>query len=113
MSVQERRSDRRDRYQFVLNAVEYNTGGPQPPGLRRPVLKQLYARAGHDTEEFGDVLEAAIFNDDLLEWQADNATRYTRTIDADLLAVIEAEVASDDPDRDLIGHCNRLREGVA
>lgn len=97
------------RYESVIAAVRYNTGGTQPPLASERAIRSICCSTGSlDVDSYETALEAAIENDDLLEWHGQLAVAEPEP----LQAVIEGEVASDSPRKALIGHCNQLLDEV-
>lgn len=105
------RQERKAVYEGVLRAVERNTGGRQPAGIRLTTLLANRCRAGDDREQVEKAIRAARENGDLIRWaDHEGRTRLARTDDDSLLEVIEQEAETENPDQGLIGWCNDLRQ---
>jgi len=97
------------RYEKVVGTVRQNTGGKQPPLVSESAVRVCACSTGSlDVDNYETALEAAIENDDLLEWHGQLAVAEPEP----LQAVVEAEAASDSPRKALIGRCNQLLDEV-
>ena len=97
------------RYRKVVGTVRQNTSGKQPPLVSESAVRVCACSTGSlDVDSYETALEAAIENDDLLEWHGQLAVAEPEP----LQAVVEAEVASDSPQNALIGRCNQLLDGI-
>lgn len=97
------------RYQKVVGTVRQNTGGKQPPLASERAIRSICCSTGPlEVDEYQRTLQAAIENDDLLEWHGQLAVAEPEP----LQAVVEAEAASDSPRKALIGRCNQLLDEV-
>lgn len=96
MSEDNTAEDRRDRYESVLRAVEYQTGGPnspspQPAGARQSTVAVTLAAHGQWTPDgVRRSVRAAVENGDLFRWLDGTQWRLART-DADALREVIAE----------------------
>lgn len=102
----------KERYQALLRAVEYNTGGPnsvspQPPAAAKHSIYGTLCRGRYEPDGVDKSLRAAISNGDLLRVEVDGTTRLARTSEDALreLAVWAAE--REDPNRDVVAKANR------
>ena len=101
--------DSKTRYESVIAAVRYNTGGTQPPLASERAIRSICCSTGAlEVDEYQRALQAAIENDDLLKWHGQLAVAEPEP----LQAVIEAEAATDSPRTALIGRCNQLLDEV-
>lgn len=94
----------REVYERVLRMVECQTGGPQPPMVRRGPLLGVIQRSNFSLEQGERALRAAVANGDLLFY----ADAYARVDEDALLAVVEAEADRAEPRHELIAQCNHL-----
>lgn len=101
------RRRRREEYETILRIVEHNTGGvdrPQPALAKRAVIVRLARQAGIQHRRARRRIQAAVENDDLLDWHGELA----RVDEASLKAVVAEEDAADHPRLGLIRRCADL-----
>lgn len=128
-------ADHRSLYEGVIRAIRYNTGGPQPPGMRVEHLLSNRHRAGVARETVEQKLGIATGRTpssgdrggDLITWaDADGhdrvaeptvasaralvAARCGEVTPGAVVAVIEAEVERDEPRMAFIGRLNDLHD---
>lgn len=108
------RTDAREHYHRTIRVVRSNTGGPdQPlPALAgEPTVVQIASGHGrHNPDAIRTALTAAVENSDLVRVRRDGANHYAVVEESSLVAIVEAEVRRDDPDRQLVAGCNELLE---
>lgn len=105
-------------YQGVLEAADYQTGGPRtlfPAGVTRETLANAVRQGTtHSPEAVRSAIETAVANDDLLAWEdRSGATRYTPTDEASLRELVGAQNALDEPRQALIERAAALIGGGA
>jgi len=109
----EARDVRRERYEAVLRAVDYQTGGhdtasPQPPAVPESSIIQILART-YGGEAVGSSIRAAAANGDLVRFRdVDGVVRLARA-DADGLRRVAVWAAErpGGPVRELVAFANR------
>jgi len=107
------RSDARARYEAVARATRHNRCGAVPGcTARHQPLLALVAHGRYDPGGVRASLQAAVETGDLLCIRRDGRVHYAVVDEQSLLAVVEAEVGRDDPDRELIARCNDLLDEV-
>jgi hypothetical protein len=81
------RETRKHAYEHVLNCVRHQTTRKQPPGVTAGQLwTHLVDHGSLDHEEANKARQAAIENDDLVQWRdTDGTTRLTCADDAEAL----------------------------
>ena len=103
--------DSKTRYESVIAAVRYNTGGAQPPLASERAIRSICCSTGSlEVDEYQRALQAAVQGGDLLEWDGQLAVAEPEPLQAVIEA--EAEAASDSPRKALIGRCNQLLDEV-
>lgn len=98
-------------YERVMGVIKYNTGDPQPCGIRWSTLLTIACSHGQeDPEDVRTAIQAANHNDDILVWtDREGHERFTRADNEDLLLeVVERQTAREDPDHDVVAEANEL-----
>lgn len=101
-------------YKLLLRVVDYQTGGPDetlPAMVSGGSLYGTLVSKGDLSHEQADTARrAALQNDDLLKWPGpEGRDRYALVEDDALRDVIEEQANRENPDRELIATCNKLR----
>jgi hypothetical protein len=97
------------RYKQVVETVRQNTGGSQLPLASERAIRSICCSTGPlEVDEYQRALQAAIENDDLLEWHGQLAVAEPDG----LRAVIDGEADSETARKRLVANCNRLLENV-
>lgn len=104
----EARARRREEYEQVLRIVECNTGGKQPALIARTSLLQLATQAGLSIDRARKRIQAAVGNEDLLEWNG----KLARADRESLQAVVAEENAAEYPRVGLLKRCDQLAPEV-
>jgi len=126
VSTDESGPDRRERYHRLLEVIVHNTGDPQHVLARGAAIWTVTHSSNIPTGEALTAMRAGLENGHVIRWHdPDGHHRYGLTADgvaqsrwaepplygpadrAQLREVIETEAATADPDRAVIGWCNR------
>ncbi|WP_224449333.1 hypothetical protein [Haloprofundus salilacus] len=100
------RGDRRDRYHKLLGIVEHNTGGMQRSTVSLGAVLTVASYCDIQSHKAKSSLQAAVSNDDLLEFDG----RFARTDTESLREVLIEESERKSARRALVKRCNRLLE---
>lgn len=105
----DQRQQHRQEYEHVLRMIEYNTGGPQPAMMDFRSLMTIVRHSTLEGEDALDRLQIAQDRGEIITYQTD-CLRVALATEESLRAIIEEQAASEHPDEELIGECNKRRQ---